>query len=372
MFPNAGHLSELAAILSITLAGMALTHYRVVIFFFGYLLIEFVLHQLEYMFIEKFHQLNMGSIIKLLIVGILFFILLIPWFINTTAQIKTYNLIPPSAIPAFQGISTDYLTSANGWAVLICAGIGFVLGLITRKKFALTLGMWVGFLFFIANMGVFRLPGSTFVNNNSVIISLFLPLSALAGYAISSILSFCQKHVENIYIPIFNYLVLVIFGIVLCFGASQIITILNPVTLLAREADFKAMAAIREMTSAEDTILINPFLWGYNLYAGSDGGYWLSAFAGRRTMPPPVIYGLSDDTSYRKMVRKISSETIAVSDKPDSLAKLMRENGIQFLYLGSRGGVISAKNILLSSEFIVRFHQDNVWLFQVTRSCWIY
>ena len=36
------------------------------------------------------------------------------------------------------------------------------------------------------------------------------------------------------------------------------------------------------MSRTDATVLINPFTWGYGLYAGNDGGFWISPLAGRK------------------------------------------------------------------------------------------
>ena len=63
-------------------------------------------------------------------------------------------------------------------------------------------------------------------------------------------------------------------------GAKQLIAIINPITVLSRNADLPAIEWVEKNIPVNETIVINPFAWGYGLYAGSDGGYWISPLSG--------------------------------------------------------------------------------------------
>ena len=91
--------------------------------------------------------------------------------------------------------------------------------------------------------------------------------------------------------------------------------------MLFRQADYPTMEWINKNIPANKTILINPFPWGYGLYAGNDGGYWISPLANRPTMPPPALYGLSPKLS--RDVKQISKNVIAYSDNLPKLHEIL-------------------------------------------------
>jgi hypothetical protein len=146
-------------------------------------------------------------------------------------------------------------------------------------------------------------------------------------------------------------------------GAQRLIPTLNPVTFLAREADFPAIEWINTNIPADTTILINPTGWGYGLYMGSDGGYWISPLTGRQTMPPPVLYGLGDLDEIGQ-VNRIIERVLSHGEDAGALWSLMRVEDIHYVYLGGRGGIISPQALAESEYFETRYQQGGIWIFE--------
>jgi hypothetical protein len=218
-------------------------------------------------------------------------------------------------------------------------------------------------MFLLANLNSLGFPGADFVNNTSVAIMLYIPISILAGYLVAEIIKLGQKplqgYIRNIYLIIIS--AATISAIIL--GASRILPILNPSTLLYREADSAALDWLDKNTPSEARIVINPFLWGYGMYAGNDGGYWITPTTGRLSFPPPALYGLSVPLSSE--VNQISQNVIELSKDATSLHQFLVANKIEYIFIGVRGGVLSA-NLLASSPLYEQLYSKNgAWIFQV-------
>ncbi|HBY07090.1 MAG TPA: hypothetical protein DEH22_04635, partial [Chloroflexi bacterium] len=138
---------------------------------------------------------------------------------------------------------------------------------------------------------------------------------------------------------------------------------LNPVTFLARQADFPAIHWIDQNIPEEETILINPTAWGYGLYMGNDGGYWISALTQHPTLPPPVLYGMGTRTEIEQ-VNQVAEGVRTAGDDPTALWALMRAENIRYVYTGGRGGAISPIALSQSELFAVRFQQNGTWVFE--------
>jgi hypothetical protein len=123
------------------------------------------------------------------------------------------------------------------------------------------------------------------------------------------------------------------------------------------------MTWISENIPTEETILINPEGWGYGLYIGHDGGYWIAPLTGRRTIPPPVLYGLGPP-EYINQINETIEEVIASSGDPQRLWELLGEQDIQYIYIGGRGGVLSASQLNESPLFEALFTRQGVWVFE--------
>jgi hypothetical protein len=191
---------------------------------------------------------------------------------------------------------------------------------------------------------------------------LFLPISILGGYFIDQILIHWMGVIPKEFIIPSLGIIFIIFGSVTYLGARQLITIINPITILSRNADLPAIEWISEHIPENETIVINPFAWGYGLYAGSDGGYWISPLSGRVTLPPPVLYGLGSGAD---TINQKSQEVISLSPDPIAFSEFLHTNHLHYIYIGAKGGVISPENLASSGLFTVHYQLDGVWILEV-------
>lgn len=353
---------------SVALGGLLFTHYRIAAFYGCFVL--------AYLTVQRCRRSSWGQhladdALRLGAIAGAAMVLTLPWLIPTLTtlwwpKLQAWGNGDPSAYLDF---SWAYLTPGLGKYVLASALIGLAWGLLHRQRFALTLTTWVGLLFLLASPGLVGLPGAGFVNFVSVEISLFLPLSILAGYTVSQFLALCKRPLLRRLLPMRwkvlyqGALALLAVGAAL-YGARTILPILNPVTVLYRQADERAMAWIQENTSSNARFLINPMTWYPQTYAGHDGGYWIAPLANRRTVPPPALYGLGSRTDI-VATNRICSEVIRNGDEPEALWPRLREEGITHIYIGARGGVLSPKALAESAHYRAVYSQDSTWVFEV-------
>jgi hypothetical protein len=144
---------------------------------------------------------------------------------------------------------------------------------------------------------------------------------------------------------------------------QRLLPTLNPITFLAREADFPAINWIDMNVPENEIILINPTGWGYGLYMGHDGGYWISPLTGHQTMPPPVLYGLGDREEIDRFNQYIEG-ILPIGEDPEALWELLRSENIRFVYTGGRGGIISPRALAESGLFVIRYQHDGAWVFE--------
>ncbi len=342
--------------------GLFMVHYRVLAFL-ACLVVAIVLFNLIRRKEDQgYSSLRLLSVVALMAgLGIL---LVLPWFIQA---FKT-NLLPyvtstvSSPVPFFQDFAWPFLTSALGKQAMAVAGLGLVWGVIQRKRFTFILVLWVVLLFLLANLAALKLPGGGLVSNSSVEIMLFIPISILAGYFIDQLLAHWKALVPPpLAVPSIVLAVLLV-GYVSYLGATQLVPILNPVTILSRQADLPAMGWIERNIPAGETVVINPFNWGYGLYAGNDGGYWISPLTGRPTLPPPVLYGLGPEAS---QISELSLQILQLAPEPIKLWEFLHTHALHYVYIGARGGVLSPEKLASSGLFTALYQQDGVWIFVV-------
>mgnify|MGYP001026493113 CR=1 FL=1 len=350
----------------ISLSGLFLVHYRVLAFLI-FLLSADLIAGLPFK-----HRLITNYLIQwgrvLGVLCLLAVIFTLPWLYPTIKEIYIPKLSPASStgIALFRDFSWRFLTAASGKQTLVLAGMGLFLSMIRRPRYALLIIIWIVQLLFVSNLDALGLPGGGFITGTSVVITLFIPISMSGGYLLSELSTSWQsittksKAIKRI---IFPGIVILVIAYITIFGSRQIIPIINPITILARQSDFDAMEWIRENVSPEASFLINPFSWGFGLYGGNDGGYWLSSVTGVSTIPPPALYGLGNQDEINN-INKICSITVNPNSTPEQVLGIMADNQIDYIYLGKRAGPLSPSTLLDSGLFKRIYSEDGVQIFE--------
>jgi hypothetical protein len=344
---------------AISAGGLFMIHYRVLAFMACLVISFLIFHSIYNRSVKRNSPAQLlFVVIAMAVLGIA---IVLPWFIQTvqTSLLPYINNASANTVPLFRDFTWSYLTSALGMQALVLAGLGLLWGILKLQRLPFIMIVWVIFLFLIANLAAFKLPGAGLVNNSSVEIMLFLPISILGGYFAGELLAQWRQLIpDGLVFPSVGVLIILI-SIVAYFGAKQLIPIINPITILSRSADLKAMQWISENIPADETVVINPFAWGYGLYAGNDGGYWISPLSGRQSLPPALIYSLSPEVAE---INSLSQQVISLAPDPAAFRRFMQSHQLDYIYLGARGGVISPQRLISSNLFTVLYHQDGVWV----------
>jgi hypothetical protein len=346
--------------------GLFLNHYRVFAFLILLLAAIVLVRGVKALFVKKERRnwaLELGLLAGVFAAAIL---LTIPWWPSTLSSLLVPSLAWGQAVtPLFRDFAWPFLFTALGMYATYLAAAGLVLGIVNRRAFPFILILWIFLMFGVANLAALGLPGGNLVNNLSVEISLFLPISALGGYLIGWLYNLLQRHTPAAYrwLPRAGIAVLSL-GVCLL-GASRIISILNPVTFLFREADRPALDWVQANVPAGAAVQINPFNWGYGVYAGQDGGYWMTPLAGRKSEPPPILYALNEVSEAVQSTSAQAQKVIELSNKPQELSSWLRGQGIEYIFIGARGGVLSPRGLRESGLFQQVYGQRGAYVFRL-------
>ena len=149
-------------------------------------------------------------------------------------------------------------------------------------------------------------------------------------------------------------------------GFRDLLPVLNPVTVLYRSADRQAMEWMRLNLPEDARVQVNPFNWGYNVYAGADGGYWIGPLVGLATNPPPVLYGLDTSSDSTMLATsEANQQVLNLTGDPEALHSLLQDQDIGYIYLGARGGGLSPQVLLQSPYFKLLYAGNLTYVFEV-------
>lgn len=357
--------ARLALVGGLACVGLFLIHYRVIVFLAALLI--------AYGLAEVIRQLDKRPVWRTLppmlvrgaLAAVCAMLLALPqvWrvFTGLLAPRLAAGMSDPQPLTS---IPWGYLTPAQGRAVLILGLVGLVWSVLRARWVGPLLALWTGLLYLSANQGTLRLPILGGVNLTSVEIILFVPLTILGGWLIADVLRLIgQQLPQPVRLGYWALVPVVGLGWTLA-AAPSLLTVLNPTTFLLRQADLPAMTWVSQNVPPEETLLINPFAWGYGYYAGQDGGYYLSAYAGRKTMPPTVLYA-QGQPDYVAQVNQVCQQVLDRGKDAAGLHGLMTTRGIDYVYLGARGGTISPQALRQSSLFELLYAQEGVYIFKV-------
>lgn len=365
-----GH-SSLTSIGWLVLAGLVcgglfLVHYRVLAFV-GCMLVAWLIVET----VSELRQPGIGrkireQLIILVLIAIFAILLTLPWWPATLNSL----IIPfidrsRNAIPLFSDFSWSLLNAGHGIFIVVLAVIGTLWGMIQRQRFAYIIALWIILLFALANPGQLLPAIGGMVNNTSVAITLFMPAAAMAGYLVGWVLMGWLNFIPDRWKFVYKTGIVIILSLLSLYSARSLISILNPITILSRQSDLDAIHWIDENLPNEAVVAIHPFMWGYGIYAGSDGGYWITPLTGRRTIPSPVLYGLEFYRDSSQEILNTSRLFLENSNDPQQLAEILHQAGIDYLFIGRRTSDISPAQIGANPSFEQLYARDGVYIFRI-------
>ena len=354
----------------ITIGGLALTHYRVLIFYLVFVL-ALVLLALRRATWRR-------TLARVAWVGAGAAVLFLPWFAHTFSGgiIRNFGrqlTTSASQVSAFTqqynaiGDLSFYLSPVWWLTLPLAAGIG----LWQRRRGTLMIALWWFLLFIATNPALLHLPGTGAISNFALFIATYIPAGLLVGDLMALLLA-RFKHWR--WTNMSAALLMIALGLWGMWG--RIGDLRAPQHAMVTRPDLRAMAWIQKNTPEDARFLVNSFFaYGGSVIVGSDGGWWLPLLAGRENTVPPLNYGTEQGTwpEYREWVNELTRQIQGTGiDDPGTLA-LLQERGITYVYIGQQQGrvnyngpdVLDPETLRHSRHYRSVYHRDRVWVFEV-------
>jgi hypothetical protein len=352
-------------LLALVVSGLALTHYRVLLFYIPFVLALVLVYR---------DRARQTSLLPLVISAMAATVLFLPWLVNAYGSevLRMFGLqlttLPTQAAPFLLeynaiGPLDSYLSPV--WWLTMVLGVG--VGLWQRRKPVLVAAVWWFLLLVMTNPGWLGLPGTGAITNFALFISAYLPASLFTGVLAASLGSGLDGRKWRPVLAALAILGLGMWGI-----ADRMANLDVQQHALVTRPDIRAAAWIRENTAANSRFLINSFFaFGGGAVVGSDGGWWLPVLAERQVSVPPLNYAseLSPESDLRQRVQDLGNLVQRDLDDPE-VVDLLRREGITHIYVGQRQGrvnyggefVLSPAELAQSEHYTTVYHQDRVWI----------
>ncbi len=370
LFESARRDWGLAGLVWIGVGGLALTHYRVLIFYIVFVVAWVILglRERDWRCVwARVAQAGFGSAA-----------LFLPWFVHTFAGNITMNFAKQLTIGAAQISSFTRQYNAIGDITQFMSPIAWLLltgavaiGLWLHRRGTLIVSLWWFLLLIATNPDWLCLPGAGSISNFALFIAIYIAAGTLIGDVVGEWIARWNRNCIRIAPVVVLMLVLGILGLRGRMGDVQVSR-----HALVTYPDLRAMEWIRGNTPRNARFLVNSFFaYGGSVVVGSDAGWWLPLLGERGNTVPPLNYGSEQGpfSEYRVWVNELTALIQEKGiDHPDTVSELQKR-GVTHVYIGQQQGRVNYRGpdtldpiVLQASEhYRVLYHQDRVWVFEV-------
>ncbi|PDV98845.1 hypothetical protein [Candidatus Chloroploca asiatica] len=366
------HAKALLGLTILSMAGLFLTHYRVIIFA--------VCFVPAYLLVSGTWSMWRTLGLRLLLVGTGVGVLVAPWVMRMLESLLfplLSAIVAASASGGANAIRAETINNAVGHPfsylpVLIWYGMLIVVfwALWRRERAVLVVALWWLGALLVVNPQRLGLPGAGTITNFALFIAAYIPAALLLGAAAGWLL-------RRFRAPVVPAGVALILGSLSLWGISLRTHDLDTVNFaLVMPEDRTAMAWIETHTPQEARFLVNGYFHNETSLLGSDAGWWIPLLAHRQTTLPPMIYVAEQGSqpNYAQWVNELyATMNDQGLDHPETL-NLLHERDISYVYIGQRQGLVGIPNpsrvldpevLSDSPHFTLLYHEDQVWIFAV-------
>ena len=279
------------------------------------------------------------------------------------------------------------LWASNNRLLLALAGAGALLALRHNRRTAVAVLVWAALAALLANPVVLGLPYLSFFTNEFLAITLFAPVSMLIaggaavldarlhrfadavprGHAAGQVSAGAGHRRSRAAAArsALRHLSGAALLALAVWSASQFRSVVRPDTILATEADLRAIAWAARELPAEARFVVNTAGWLGDVDRGADGGWWLLPLAARQVSTPPVVFNYGE-AGYAQAVKEETTwlRSGAGAD-PDALADFMRQRGYEYVYASGRGASFDAARLQESPHFAELHRDSDVTIFRL-------
>jgi hypothetical protein len=343
-------------------AAVFLIHFRVAVYYLPFLL-GIVLY--EVILAVKNHNL-MKSLVKTLQIGGLSLFLIIPVLIPAITSYLNQKTSEGLAEFSDANFSYSFQTilgiGLHPWLFWASVLFGLIALASRHRIFAIITWLWVLLLFIEGNLYRLGIPFLNFTNFSGIMIGFYIPASILLGLGVETIAERIPTKLSSHFYQYFIY-GLFIMGFVASFYRS---TGIESWRFLMTDYDRQAMDWINQNTAADSVFAINTYFWLENYPIGTDGGYWIPYFTGRRTNTETMLLPTNQPEEMNLLEKR--SEAIASYTSGSGDLHALCDLSINYIYSGKGNALSKAfdtQTIELNPDARLIYQNPGVMIFQL-------
>jgi hypothetical protein len=361
---------------AVTLAGMALSYYRMPFYYAAFGLAWLLVYGIP-RWRRDWRKWLLG-VLPFGAVALVALLLMLPWARNLTGSSLSESVQATRENSSLlASVIADYavwreIANYVSPVLLALALVGAVAGVLRHDAAIWLLIVWTGVMALLSAGRLIRLPGAGQLQSFTVLIMLYLPVSLLIGWLGSVILANAEGRTA-----LARPLAFVLLLLIGALGVRQQLTMVNANYSLVTRPDMRAMTWLRANAPTGSRFLVE----GYTVQngasvVGSDAGWWLPLIAGRANTMPPQYTLLNEkpaEPGYNQaIVGLVSLLERAPLGAPETLSRLC-QMGVTHIYLGQLQGLAGygAKQLYSAAEldnqpaFVPVYAADRVRIYQL-------
>lgn len=333
---------RIAILLALAMSGLSLTHLPTFVFGLAWCVVVWGLCSRRW--------LRSGVVLGTSL--ILTALAQLPWLIILLTRARPgtgSSALHVAGNSSYNALSTGLLWAIGNDLLLALATAAALLGILRRKHITLLILLWCGLATLLANPVLIGLPYLSFVTNEIMVASLFLPASLLIGGAVVILAESIQRRWSGLRHSQSIVALIILAWAIWRLAAFQ--SVVNPNTIISSADDIAAVRWAASGTPADARFLVNTTGWLGPVDRGSDGGWWLLPIAGRQVSTPPVLYNYAPDDS----VTQIQADTAWLRKAGEvddlSIATFMWEHGYTHVFATQQGTTLNRERLRNSPFF---------------------
>jgi len=254
------------------------------------------------------------------------------------------------------------ILAARTW-LLAATVLAAAFGLLRRSRLVLIAVLWGITLYLIGDAYRLGAPLLAVTNLGAVLIMLYLPIGLITGGATEELLSLFggRRH---------EAAVCVVAALLFAAGfvASHVrVTEIEPHRHFIKQEDVTAMTWIKDNTEIDATFAVNTYFWLGSHPHGTDAGYWIPYFTGRRMTAAVMLLSLATQ-EYQSDVNEMSRAAERLTLDNSALDEL-QELGVEYIYIGANGDFsgpsLNAAQLSQSGKAALVYQTPHVSIFRI-------